>query len=420
MSHSHMFYSIKAELHGLRSIPYMVFSGTGVTDSAALFLSYILPAHPTPEKLMKFLPPPKPGAPSEILESYYSLGCRGIIYRPNDRLSPLSKRVLECAEGLREGKPVTVVLPDPSPFKPGIKHYEAPFSPRRRRHSVSFVLGGNSPASSVPDLERARSKIQGSILKEAGAHAVALWSAALKVLVVARQIAFDPAAGPYEGHKRSFGRHAAASASPLFIQRNPHSHSHSPPTSPTRRHSALSPLPSSSLFDAVSCSPSAESDDSFPHLESHSPYRSPRHSPVGPATTLPASTTTTTTTTTPLPAASPTTNAAASQATTAASSPATATATAATEPTTKGSNGRTVAEPRLPGDLPEALWKKIIGMAVDPDGLLSSKQISNLVDWAKTPDTLEKERELSGKLKSLQIWRILEGTECLAYDDEGF
>lgn len=382
-----MSHTTKAELHGLRSIPYMVFSGTGVTDCAALFLSYILPVHPTPEKLMKFFPPPKPGAPSETLESYYSLGCRGIIYRPNDMLSPLSKRVLECAEGLREGKPVTVVLPDPSPFKPGIKHYEAPFSPRRRRHSVSFVLGGNSPASSVPDLERARSKIQGSILKEAGVHAVALWSSALKVLVVARQIAFDPAAGPYEGRKRSFGRHAAS----FFIHRNPHS----PPTSPTRRHSALNPPPS--LFDAVCPSPlSTESDDLFPHLESHTSHKSPHHSPAGPTTSPPS-------TTSPPP-----------------SPPATTTAAATTtSPSTNGSNRRTAAESRLPGDLPETLWKKIIGMAMDPDGLLSSKQISNLVDWAKTPDTLEKERELSGKLKSLQIWRILEGTECLAYDDDG-
>jgi hypothetical protein len=73
-------------------------------------------------------------------------------------------------------------------------------------------------------------------------------------------------------------------------------------------------------------------------------------------------------------------------------------------------------EKALPGGLPAEIWKKIIAMAADPENLLSDKQLSNMFDWAKTGDTIEKERELAGKLKSQQIWRVLEATECLAYE----
>ncbi|KAF8543816.1 hypothetical protein BDD12DRAFT_874040 [Trichophaea hybrida] len=343
--------SVAAEIHGLRSIPYMIFTKTSVTDSTALFLSYILPAHPTPERIMRFLPAPKPGAPTEILESYYASGCRGIIYRPNDKLSPLSKRVLDCAEALREGKPVTLIAPNITPYN---KFNDSQFSPRKRRNSVTFILGGSSPTSSIPDLERARSKIQGAILKENGPHYISLWSSALKVLVVSREIFFDPNAGSYEGHHRSFGRHSNGNLMSSGFNRAPIS----PPTSPTRRFST----PASYLLEST---PLNRMDDShaFP----------PLHSPL---------------------------------------------IAKAVHSVANGVQGAVVkTERRLPGGLPESLWKNIIAMAVDPDGLLSSKQISNLADWARTRNTLEKERELSGKLKSLQIWRILESTECLAYDE---
>jgi hypothetical protein len=342
-----------AEIHGIRSIPYMIFSKTGVTDSTALFLSYILPTHPTPERIMKFFPAPKLGAPTDTLASYYASGCRGVVYRPNDKLSPLSKRVLDCAEALREGKPVTLITPTPTPYK-GTNHHETQFSSRKRRNSVTFMLGGNSPPSSIPDLERARSKIQGAILKESGAHCISLWSSALKVLVVSREIFFDPNAGSYEGHHRSFGRHSSGNLILSGFNRAPLS----PPTSPTRRFST----PASYLLEST---PLNRMDDSqaFPPL--HSPSVAKEVYSV-----------------------------------------------------TNGVQGAVAkTERQLPGGLPMNLWKDITAMAVDPDGLLSNKQISNLVDWARTRDTLEKERELSGKLKSLQIWRILESTECLAYDE---
>ena len=69
------------------------------------------------------------------------------------------------------------------------------------------------------------------------------------------------------------------------------------------------------------------------------------------------------------------------------------------------------------GGLPSSMWKEIIIQSADPDGLLSNKQRANLFEWASTGETLERERMLNGKLPSLQIWRVLDATECLSYQD---
>lgn len=383
--------SAATDLHGLRSIPYLVFSNTGITDSTALFLSYILPIHPTPERLMPHFAPPKTGAQAETMEAYYTLGCRGIVYRTNNSLSNLSNRVLECAEGLREGRPVELLVPEESPFKP-------PFTPRRRRDSTAYGM----PGSSLPELERARSKIQGALLREKGPHCISLWRVALRVLVVSREILFDPNAGPYENHRRTFRRQQGGHMSPMSPTGSAYSPAqlshHSPLLHPQLHHS---PHHSPQLHHSPvqlwkSHSPPRPPVGKFSVLAGNWPVISQyHHHPTSDTVVTPKRRLDCPISFEHLDLKE--------------NDPPVATAR---------EDRRTVisAEPLYPGGLPAAIWKFIIVMASDPDGLLSPKQRSNLFDWAKTRDTVERERELSGKLRSLQIWRILEGTECLAYE----
>ena len=144
--------SPEVDLHGLRSIPYMVFSRTGITDVTALTMSHVLPLHPTPERLMPYFTPAKAGHQAEILDSYYLLGCRGIVYHPNGGLTTLGNFVLERAEGMREGLPVELLVPEASPFQP-------PFIPRRRRDSMGIVIASIPPTTHL-DMQRARHKIE--------------------------------------------------------------------------------------------------------------------------------------------------------------------------------------------------------------------------------------------------------------------
>jgi hypothetical protein len=366
------------ELHGLRGIPYIVVSDIGAGDSSALFLSYILPIHPTPERLMPYMTPPKLGCQADTLQNYYSLNCRGIVYNPNEKLSSLSQRVLESAEAIREGKAAKLIAEaDVTPFRSRNRRNSdggaaSPLATRIRRDSNAFFLAGHAPTSSILELDRARCKIQGTMLKENGVCCVSLWSAAFKMLIISRTILFDPSSGPYEGNTRSLPRRLSClSSGPLSGSIiTPHSHGHakhtSPPESPTRLVSFSEDV--SSINGCILETPPMKCNK-VSHVEilelSHT---------------------------------------------------STEYGSSAKDTLLTSSKGAEIVERKLPGGLPEDLWKQIIVMTADPDGLLSSRQSSNVIDWAKTRDTLNKERGLAGKLKSLQIWRILEATGCLTYE----
>ncbi|KAI9810715.1 MAG: hypothetical protein M1826_003475 [Phylliscum demangeonii] len=244
------------KLRGLRHIPYLVLSDVHMTDLCALHLSYVVEAHRLPADLLRLLPAVKCGAPAQLLEHYDLRcgGCRGIIYRGgNGELSATGERVLELAEvarsqafgvretheglststtsGLRRRSPTKHLLPPPQlagvSSSPGRARTgtnaaasssadtAATPSPRRRRRSTGAGAGagheggGGAPppiiSGSAPNLQLAalsdyarseldhvRTKIQGRILKEPGPHAVALWTAALRFLVLARAVLIVP------------------------------------------------------------------------------------------------------------------------------------------------------------------------------------------------------------------------------------
>ena len=385
-------------LRGLRSIPYFIFSNTGATDCAILFLSYVLPVHATPELLMPYFSPPKLGNQADILDAYYTTNCRGIVYRPNDKLSLFSQRLLECAEARREGKTLKIMETETNPYTGKVqlrRNSDANLplhSTPNLRENVAWVLTPKSPVSSAPELERARSKIQGVILRESGPHSVALWTAALKMLVLARLIMFDPNAGPYEGQSRLSRRRDITPVFGSASVANQHG-GHSPPVTPTRG-------PANVLEYSITDSQTWPSMGSghptrlhnqdrfsppvwglsgaarFPKLELELATIPDAEELVVPNLTKPGE----------------------------------------APPSPAPSEGFLAVGSDFLGNLPKDLWKKIIAMAADPNELLSTKQQRNVFNWAKTRDTLERERELVGKLRSLQIWRVLDGMECLAYE----
>ena len=69
----------------------------------------------------------------------------------------------------------------------------------------------------------------------------------------------------------------------------------------------------------------------------------------------------------------------------------------------------------LPRDLPLHIWQDILQRAAGAS-ILSSEQQASVVRWAQETATLAEESKMLGKSKSAQIWRVLDGMNCLAYD----
>ncbi|KAF8473351.1 hypothetical protein BDZ91DRAFT_714481 [Kalaharituber pfeilii] len=315
---------IKVELHGLRSVPYLILSNTRMRDISALHLSYLLAEHPLPHKVLPFFPTYKTSSQSDIFESYeLESNCSGVIYLPNDDLTVLGTRALEVADSYRRDgcrkhgqgtrKTSEFGVDSPMRMKPGYFN------------TLLSVVG------STNDLDRSRSKIQGTILKEGGPSQIDLWKAALKALVLTRTLLLEN-----------------ETISPSSLGRNIPS---------CRRQDCLqAPI---SLQPVNHSSPPLQY--SPPSPQSYKAYRMYLHN------TLPSG----------LPVKSVTS---------------------------------------LPGKLPEHIWQKIISLTADPQGTMSTQQLRNVHEWGRQRETLWREREFAGKLPSVQIWRFLEGLDCLTYE----
>ncbi|KAL8682355.1 MAG: hypothetical protein Q9224_006788, partial [Gallowayella concinna] len=72
----------------------------------------------------------------------------------------------------------------------------------------------------------------------------------------------------------------------------------------------------------------------------------------------------------------------------------------------------------LPHGLPEHTWACIIGQHLSADRYMSRNQQRNVLRWAVDRKALGKEMESLGKPESAQIWKVLEGMGCLAFDGD--
>ena len=71
---------------------------------------------------------------------------------------------------------------------------------------------------------------------------------------------------------------------------------------------------------------------------------------------------------------------------------------------------------QLPGGFTEDIWRRIVAHVVGAHGIMSKGQQLSVMRWAMDRRTLAQEKESLGKPKSAQIWKVLDGTGCLAYE----
>lgn len=68
------------------------------------------------------------------------------------------------------------------------------------------------------------------------------------------------------------------------------------------------------------------------------------------------------------------------------------------------------------GPLPEAAWELILPMVADERGVMSEQQRKQIMRYARNRRTLSGEKESRGKAASVQVWRCLEAMGGLEYD----
>ena len=342
-----------------------------MTEASALHLSYILELHHVPEKLLTRVPNAKAGAPTQQLLSYNESQCRGIIYLPNPLLGSAGHKVLELAEMMRDGYSKSA----PDDFRELSKALVMSTDMLKRASGAQVGLGGGAcdkrrpnPAAigfrdslgqedlTESELDRARRRIQGTTLQNAGPQSNALWRAAFKMLSLGREIRPQirnglPPRPPAPKSKppiiktlkiSGYTPKKLKSFTPLTLQRDPNQ-----PISPWTTQ--------------------------FPKKDGSFPPTLPAVPPTPMASKLPM-----------VPATIP----------------------------TETASYRT----KLPCGLPEHVWRRIMGLAAGADGILSESQQRCVLQWAMDRKTLRQESESLGLRASAQCWKILEATGCLAYE----
>lgn len=344
---------------GLRSVPYLILSNTGMAEACALHLSYVIGNHNMPEKLLSRVPVAKAGPHTQQLLAYDSeTRCRGIVYLPNSHLGGAAMKVLELAEAVRDGLCEDFDLDDEEGF--GDVVHKPKSAENRRKISDPAFKYGNKICISV-ELDRARSRIQGNVLQEFGPGSNDLWRTALKMLTLCRNI------HPVPEKKKSSSASKRSEIMPEIVSR-PH----------RTLISVSTPLGTKS--------PNQHIPNPFAgQWRLDNSRLVPVMSPIKPSLTTPCM---------PLPAPP--------NSTPLVSPPATSTSTPY----------RT----KLPCGLPDDIWRRIMANAAGADDILSVAQQKSVLRWAMDRSSLKKEKEFLGLKGSAQIWKVLEYMGCLAYD----
>ena len=338
-----------------------------MTETCALYLSYIVVCHNMPEQLLTRVPAAKAGPPAQHLLAYdKETSCRGIIYLPNAQLGAAAMKVLDLSEAVREGlfddldpegnsENASQILKSANVTRKVSDTRGSPAAAGRRRSTL--LVGstddgrqGNKGRISI-ELDRARSRIQRNILEEFGPGCNYLWHVALKMLTLSRYI--RPV---IEKNQLAIG------AVRLEDVKSANS-----PNVTARRQFSTTPL--------ATRSPNQPTNTSFGQWR----LENSRLVPV------------TSTNTTPIKLSPP-------------PSP------------LKSSVPKAPYRNSLPCGFHEEIWRQIMAIAAGAEGVMSEAQQRSVLRWAMDRGTLCKERESLGLKDSAQIWKVLEGMGCLAYE----
>ena len=346
-------------------------------DTCALHLSYLIEHHYKPYDLLPYVPLAKAGLPAQQLDAYdHVSGCHGIIYRPNKSIGSAGNKVLELAELARRGALEESIIQASSQeletsSSPGstcrrgsdVRLIQSPLTlVNRRRSTVSTDTAEQTDhfTSRASELHRARSRIQGDVLRDVGPRSNDLWKLSLMMLSTARTLLLEPRNSL---NVADMGRTRGVEQMPLLC-----------PSSYAMK-TAFSRLPPATPLALGN--PNQSIVLKLPHRR--------KDSLAHPALTTKSATSRTETDLAELPA---------------------------TFKTVKIDNG--YRSPLL-GGLDEMVWGRIISLACGGTGILNSEQVLAVVRWARDRTSLQREMEALGKAGSAQVWRILEGMGCLAY-----
>lgn len=361
---------VYASTYGLRSVPYLIFSATSMTETCALHLSYVVTHHGMPEQLLRYVPAAKAGAPAQQLQTYsHTAGCRGLIYDSNPSLGVAGMKVLDLAEIVRQHR----FSDGDEDDKEGAFEAISPAARlRNKTRRISDTRRGSSAANhrfsnsstggteyayvsrenAVAELDRARSRIQGNALHEAGPCSNDLWHVALRMLNIGRIIRPISKREPpllrtkraEDVQSRGFGfgspKHSTFSTTALAPKN---------PNQSINHNIGQWRLEDSKLVPVMAPEPASKkpSPPPSPHLmkPQNAPYKT-----------------------------------------------------------------------QLPLGFSQEVWRRIIAFSVNANEILTENQQRSVMKWAMDRSTLNRERESLGLKQSAQIWKVLEGMECLAYE----
>ncbi|KAL6717496.1 hypothetical protein ACLMJK_005411 [Lecanora helva] len=364
---------------GLRSVPYLILCETGMTETCALHLSFIVEGHNMPDQLLKRVPPARAASHTQQILAYDESQCRGIIYHSNASLGNAGVKVLELAEMRRSQQyRANEELSDPLRQSSGASGSLRRVSegdvvnpntalPRRRRSTPTEALDDSGLEA---ELERARSRIQGNTLQDAGPHSNDLWGAAIRLLAIGRH--FLPQLDRLNQPTPSAPAPAAAKAKAPIVKTLM-----VPSFTKPKMLKPLTPL-------------TVEKDPNQPVNPWNTNFLRKKDDSIPPTpTVIPP---------TPLTLAIK------------ADSP--DTVTKHRPSLSMEDRYRT----KLPCGFPDSVWAKILGHVIDAEGILSDDQMLSVLRYATNRVTLSRERESLGLTYATQIWRILESTGCLTYE----
>lgn len=180
---------------GLRSIPYISLNHTGVNDTGALWLSFILEDHYFPNQLVNDI---NAAPATSSVDAYRQDAAEGgIDWSGNDgTLGKDGLNLLKKSENVRKQRlhDDSSSHPTGSPATLSIKSAQlgrlSKASVGTRRPSVRSLHTDDGGEHEVSELDSVRRRIQRHVIEDRGIRSVNLWDAALSIIVVSRKIAY--------------------------------------------------------------------------------------------------------------------------------------------------------------------------------------------------------------------------------------
>ena len=187
---------------GLRSIPYISFQNTGINDTGALWLSYILEDHHFPNQLISEINAAPATSPVDayrqgIVEGGIDWsGYKGSLGK--DGLSLLTKTEIARKQTTFND---TDSFQTGSPMATSTKSLQ----PRRfsrttvgdRRSSIRSIHTDDGGEHELSEVESIRKRIQRHIIEDRGVTSIDLWKAALQIVTTSRKLAYIAAPAAY-------------------------------------------------------------------------------------------------------------------------------------------------------------------------------------------------------------------------------